>query len=510
VNKEEILIKGFAKGALVTAFILSMLAACAREQRGVILGKEPVRKIFKVEDNVDALGVWAQQKVRAGVLIHVDPSDDMAIFPQSHAQSMKNAAEHLKRGNTRILNNIRPAVEKGGVVNIGAMAGFFKRVVWVMPTEPSRSSISLGDVKRFLVERRGYNASVIGELRQVGGRVEGKLAGVPVTITSIDSLVATDESAVVDIDLSYFVAKKALDPGYRTGTAATVAFLRKLASKGIRATVVTINLSNQNKICPMDIRFLGGLITEALSDPESLKGELPEKWRLMSEAEDLLVKKQYDGAEAVYEKLVSEYPDDAGLHFALAVTRGFMEKGIEAREELLEAMSLDGGYLSGFFQLARVLAAQDKIKAGEEILDTPYLKKILSDVEFRYQKGIFYMVGHRPFDALTYLSKVAMIRPDDFSLQSILYGLYREVGNDHMAVLSLEKLRKIDNARVIREMPWVYKVLGELYEKTDVYGNAADMYRIFLQIAPEDTSAPRIRERLEMLEAMMKRASQKL
>jgi len=113
------------------------------------------------------------------------------------------------------------------------------------------------------------------------------------------------------------------------------------------------------------------------------------------------------------------------------------------------------------------------------------------------------MVGKRPFDALTYLSRVATVRPDDFSLQSILYGLYREVGNDRMAVLSLEKMRKIDNARVIREMPWVYKVLGELYEKTYVYGNAADMYRIFLQIAPNDTSATRIRKRLERLEKMM-------
>lgn len=496
--------KRFATGALIITAALAVLVSCSKREKGVILGKEPLERVFKIEDNVDALAVWAQEKAKAAYLIHIDPSDDIAVFPVSHAESMKNAAMHLKRGNTAILRDIRPVVERGGVLNIGRMAGFFKEVIWVMPTGTLSSSIKLEDVKRFLVERRGYHEAALGELRQVGGRVEGKLAGIPITITSLDSLVAPPEPAIVDIDLAYFVATKAISPGFRTGTASTVAFLKELSSKGIRSSLVTINLSNSNKICPMDLRFLGALITDALSHPEKLKGENPEKWRLMAQAEDHLVKKDYKEAEATYSRLTEEYPNDAGLHFALAVTKGFMEKGIESREELLKAMQIDGGYLSGFFQLARVLAAQDKIKTGEEILETPYLVKILSDVERNYQKGIFYMVGHRPFDALTYLSKVAQIRPDDFSLQSLLYGLYREVGNDRMAVLSLEKLRKIDNARVIREMPWVYKVLGELYDKTKVYGNAADMYRIYLQIAPNDTSAARLKKRIAEIEEMLK------
>jgi len=314
-----------------------MVVSCGGKQNTVILGEEPLERIFRVEDNVDALGVWSRQKVRADVLIHIDPSEDMTIFPQSHAQSMRNAAEHLKRGNTGILKDIRPVVERGGVVNIGVMAGFFKRVIWVVPTESSRSSVALEEIVRFLNERRGYHVAALGGFKQVGGRVEGRLGGIQLTITSLDSLVAPEGPAVVDIDLSYFVAEKALNPGYRTGTATTVEFCKKLASKKINTTLMTVNLSNQNKICPMDIRFLGALIDEAFRKPEMLKRELPEKWRLMMEAEDFLVDKEYEKAEATYEKLISLYPEDAGIHFALAVTRGFMEKGVESREELLKA-----------------------------------------------------------------------------------------------------------------------------------------------------------------------------
>jgi len=130
-----------------------MVVSCGGKQSTAMLGEEPIEKVFRVEDNVDQLGVWSRQKVRADVLIHIDPSEDMTIFPESHAQSMRNAAEHLKRGNTSILKDIRPVVERGGVVNIGVMAGFFKRVIWVVPTESSRSSVTLEEIVRFLLRR---------------------------------------------------------------------------------------------------------------------------------------------------------------------------------------------------------------------------------------------------------------------------------------------------------------------------------------------------------------------
>jgi hypothetical protein len=482
-------------GALGALLVAALGAGCGG---GSVVGKAPVKKVIKVDNNVDALRAWAANNARASVLVHIDPSDDMTLFPTGRMKEMENAAGHLRRRNVKVLEEIGPLIESGGTVSLGYMAGMYKRVIWVIPTIRPVGEDPVEVYKNFLITRRRYPAAAVADFKAEGKFITGTIAGVPLTITRLADLkLAEGENAIVDIDLSYFPAMKLADRSYRTGTKSLLEFIRELGKRNVKAKIVTVNLSNQNNQVPMDLRFYGDVIREALAKPGALVPPPPPKWRSMIQAEDSLGAKRYASAAAIYDDIIGTAKNDAGLYFSLAIARGLEDKGSECRAALLEAYGLDSEYLKGFFQLARVLADAGKLDAGFAILDTPELAKIIAPVELDYQRGLFLYTAHKPFDAAAYLGRVAQQRPKDFGLYTILFRAHREAGNDQGQIGALQRLISIDNGRVRREMPWVYADLGQLYDRNNYWVNASQMYEKYMQVYPDDSLSKVFRKRID-------------
>ena len=488
----------FASPAALGALLIGICCSGCGGGGGVVVGKEPFSKVVEVENNVDALRAWAEAGTRASVLVHIDPSEEMAVIPAHLTEDMENAAGHLKRRNGKALEEIAPMIERGGTINLGYMAGIYKRVIWVIPTLRPVGDDPVDAYKNYLIEQRKYPEAAIGDLKSEGKFITGTVAGVPITITRLaDLALAEGEDAIVDIDLSFFPAMKLASPSYRVGTRSFLEFVRDLGKRNVRAKLVTVNHSNLSNQVPMDLRFGGDVIREALAKPDAAIAPLPAKWQGMIQAEDSLGAKRYASAAAIYEDIIRAEKRDAGLYFSLAVARGFENKGAECRAALIAAYRLDSEYLKGFFQLARVLAAADKLEAGLEILDMKELATIAAPVEMDYQRGMFFYTAHRPFDAATYLTNVAQQRPKDFGLFTILFRAHREAGNDKGQIFALRKLVGIDEGRVRRDMPWVFADLGDLYEKDNLRGNAAEMYEKYLKARPDDSLSAVLKKRIE-------------
>ncbi len=483
---------------VITCLVLALpLFGCGGGREAVVVGIEPIKDVAKAENNAQSLRAWVVNKARADVLVHIDTSDDMAIFRGELRESVENAADHLKRRNVDVIDRIAPFLENGGFINLGYLAGLYKRVIWVVPLKTSIGEAQFEGLKNFLMFRRGFQQSDLDDLAFTGTSVEGTLAGVPLTVTSLNDLTLGDETAILDIDLSYFMGLKAQDPAQQVGTRSLLEFLRTVKDKHLRSSFVSVVLSTQSQIVPMDMRFFGDIIREALSDPANLGDRPPEKWSTMIAAEDSLVSGRYGGAEDLYELLVRNHPHDPGLRFTLAITQGYMEKGKQCRQEILAAYRLDEEYIRGFFQLANVLAVKGKVSAGLEILETPELATLVTSVDIDYGKGGFYLNAGRPGDALRYLEKAARVRPNDFFLHSLIYRANRAVGDEKGMIASLEKLLKIDEERFDVEMPWAYKELGDVYEGEKLYGNAAEMYERYLKIVQDDSNAAVLHEKIK-------------
>jgi tetratricopeptide (TPR) repeat protein len=484
-------------GAAAALLVAALLAGCGKGG-GPVAGKDPVKNVIEVESNVDALRAWSESNARASVLVHIDPSDDMAIFPAHMMKDMENIAGHLKRRNAEPLAESGALIERGGTVSLGYMAGMYRRVIWVIPTFRSVGKDPVDVYKNFLIKQRRYPPEAVSDFKADGKFITGTIAGVPLTIASLADLeLAEGENAIVDIDLSYFPALKLANQSYRAGTKSVLEFVRELAKRNVRTKIVTVNLSNLNNQVPMDLRYYGDVIREALAKPSDAVPPYTAKWLGMIQAEDSLGAKRYASAAALYEDVIRTVKDDAGLYFSLAIARGLENKGPECRAALLEAYRLDNAYLKGFFQLARVLADAGALDAGFEILDTPELANIVAPAELDYQRGVFLYTAHKPFDAIAYLSNAARQRPQDFGLYTILFRAHREAGNDQGQIASLRKLILIDENRVRREMPWVFADLGQLYENTGARVNARQMYDRYIQAQPDDSLSKVFKKRIE-------------
>jgi tetratricopeptide (TPR) repeat protein len=481
--------------AAVPAVVTALAVAAGCGQKSYVLLEQPLRDVVKTESNSQALMAWADAQARADILIHVDGSDDLAIFPAPLHETMKNTADHLERGNSAVVNKIATIIENGGTVNIGMEAGMYKRVIWVIPSPGSVTDHPLENFKQVLVLKRGYHPQELMDLTVSGKHIKGMIAGVPLTVTSLEDLDTAGETALLDIDLSYFTGLQAISTDYRPGTASLLDFLRVLKSKKIPAVMATIN---RDMAAPLDVRYYADVIEEVLADPSLLEEPVPEKYNVMIQAEKALSAGQYGEAESLYAGLVEAHPDDAALHFSHALALGFLDKGEECRDAMLMAFSIDASYMRGFFQLARVLGASGHINSGEALLKTSDLEKTLPKDEMKYQWGLFYMQAGLYQDAVEKLVDVAAKRRKDFAVKTVLYRAYAELGETRRMYSVLEDLVELDSERVGRDMPWAFRKLGDLAYDLHLDPVAADWYEQYLALVPDDPGAARMRELIEV------------
>lgn len=455
--------------------------------------REPTGSVVRVETNVQALQAWAGAKARADVLVHIDAVDDLAVFPPALAPSMKNAGDHLSRGTVSVLDPLAPMLENGGTVNLGHAAGLYGRVIWVVPAAGSVADAPVENLREVLAARRGYDPEDLADLRIAGTGAEGTIGGVPLTITTLDDLEAAPGRAILDIDLGWFDARRGQDPSYRPGTASLLNVLRVLGRKEIPVAYATITLNSPRQSIPLDIRYYGDIIEEILASPERITGPLPPLYADMIQAEEALTAGRYGEARTLYAELAARRPDMAGLFFSLGLVEGFLGHPEPSRAALLEAYRLDQAYLPGFFQLARVLAGMDRVETGEHLLATPDLIHLVPDVEMNNQRGFFYLAAGRPYDAITWLERVAAARDDDFAVRTVLRQAYEQTGDRAKEMRVLGELVSIDAGRVDRDMPWVRRRLGDLSLAAGDTATAAREYRRYLELIPEDEDAPRLR-----------------
>ena len=101
------------------AIVASAVAGCGDAP---VVGKQPMKRAYAVENNVDGLTVWTDTKARADVLIHIDSADDIDLFPQSRLDSIESAAKRIRRGDVNAVITISPFIERGGTFTLSTLS----------------------------------------------------------------------------------------------------------------------------------------------------------------------------------------------------------------------------------------------------------------------------------------------------------------------------------------------------------------------------------------------------
>jgi hypothetical protein len=487
---------------ILCAGAAAALSGCAKPNAPVIAGREPLKKVFKVETNVGMLEAWTTNRAKAETLVLIDPSDEMAVFPPDIMQDITNAAGHLKQGHTQVIGIVGPWVEAGGTVNLGYMAGMFKRVIWVVPSKEAVGKTPIDNYVSYLQSRRGFPPAALKDFKAAGDYITGSITGVPVTITRLADLsLEKGSSAIIAINLSYFTSLKTTDPSYMTGTKSLVAFLRALRDKNIPTPIVTVNLASKSGLVGLDIRFFGDVIREALIDPRTIGDVLPEKSQTMIQAEDSLAARKYDSAADIYSKLAEGYSNDPGLRFSLAFAEGLAGKGKDALSAVLAAYGADKEYRPGFFQLAKVLGANGRVDAGLAILNSSELAVIFPKDAIDYEKGLFYYAAGRPKEAIGYLLPAAAQRSTDFNLLLIIIQTQKALGDVNGELAALKSLIALNEEKVKWEDPWAFAELGRIEEKKDSLETASLMYEKYIGAVPQDSLGASFQKKIDAWKA---------
>ena len=484
------------KFRVVSLACVLLLFGCGAEEEPRIACVDPLARVIQVENELEAIKTWATSGQKADLLLRFDASDDTEIVHPTLAQSMKNAADHLKKGNTDVLDQVAPLLETSGVVALGRAAGLYKRVVWVLPVFTSIGNLPLDGFKSCLVTKRGFSPQELTDLTQDGKYITGTLGGVPLTVTNLEDLSLEGETALIDIDLSFFTGIPGAAIGYGPGTALALEFLRALRLKQVETRLVTVTLSNTTRVVPIEFRYMGAVLSEALEDPTALGQSPPVKLTISAEAERAMFEERTAAADSIYRVLVEANPLVSGFHYSLAMTSGLLRNAEDCAAHLDEAYRLDPVYAQGLFQIANMLAANGNLSTAEELLSRSAVREAFKDNELSYGTGVMYVMAAAPDRALPFLQDAARFDQDDFRLQNIIYRTSRDAGDDEGMIGALEKIHEIDSETVNQHMPWVYRELGILYERRGSRQQAGRMYRQYLEAVPSDSTAVELRAKI--------------
>jgi len=216
---------------------------------------------------------------------------------------------------------------------------------------------------------------------------------------------------------------------------------QKLAGDGMRTDEVALGLG-------MSILMV---------QPEALPAEnTPGRTVILriGQAEALFAGGKFDGAQEIYSKLVEDYPDYPGLHFAYGRFLLDFHKNDEAIAELQAELRNNPNHVLSLLELAATRATENPAEAAE------YAKKAVALAPRlpigHYLLGQFYADAGNAEAALPELEFAKRYMPDDPKVYFALGKAYTKLGRKEEAAKARAEFRRLQAKQEKESGPTVY------------------------------------------------------
>lgn len=356
------------------------------------LFQEPIR-VARGELPSDALITWREYRDDKPILVLL--SNDPFLQPLSlalHEASMAlinegGASEFKEKAS---LNRPDPVLLPSMALSAALEAGFFSKVVWVLPLNEKSDNFSLPDAIAKLHKIGAISAAEAQTFREVNGEYSGLIGGIPFQVASPSNLPRLDGPTLIHIDLSYF------DPLYKNEISTPlfpviVRSLEALKKQKWKATAVTLSLSNVNANIALDVRFLGAIVERLFHTPEALVNPPLPNWQRKF---DILYLNNFFQPEKILDialEMEKSAPHIADVQFTLYQAYLANKKREQALEHLAKTVQLDSVYALEYVNLAatarengRPTEAVKMLKlAGQTFPDDPFLRLDLAEALFQ-------------------------------------------------------------------------------------------------------------------------------
>jgi hypothetical protein len=250
-----------------------------------LIGKEPIERIFLIDNHNLAFSVWQKEKVRNKVLIHIDAHLDFGWIPDKKLYkillSKSLGEESLPSGRKPLWlqdeTGIMKAVNTGNYLYAALKDGMIKELYWVVPDEiwdrPEERSIIKKIFEQILEKDRQEKAARILSREN---RMATTICGRKFTACKLANLPIINQGVLLDIDLDFFIVNSRLEERDGITTVNKKPWIRPselitfLKNKRIKTDCVTISYSVSEGFTPLEYKYLGGQVADLLRNPEGI------------------------------------------------------------------------------------------------------------------------------------------------------------------------------------------------------------------------------------------------
>lgn len=400
-----------------------------------------------MEDHCDAYVFWKQHGVTGRTCVHVDAHLDVseAGLSQATLEALAKAktpeeieahrvSNYLPWGGFHCGNYLYPALREGLVT----------RLIWVVPPSLlTRDPVewARGELQNWV----DLKQDEFRDLKLVDGRVEGHVAGRPLTICTWDRLPRLEETVLLDIDADYFL--DARDRIWQTP------YELKL---DCRYDLLTVAYSVNGGYTPLEHRWLGPATLEVFTSDRTRSLEDARRHfadgsqpRAINTGSLHFRREEWDQARAAFLEAVPEQGQLAQYLLALTDSRaGLREEAIDRFEELLDDGRLspkERAYVS--FLMARDLQRSQRVSEAS----AAFAKALEAEPDnpvYLHHAALALLDGGWVEEGTRKLRKAIRLMPDRLAALELHYELFKVYKQQGQIGLMQSELRALSQKDV--------------------------------------------------------------
>lgn len=317
-----------------------------------------------------ALPAWRVYAQHKPVLVLF--SNDPFLYPVPaplHAQTMELVRNgDLKQIKVRAVDiTPDPLLLHRMAVDAALKAGFFSKLVWVLPNEGDKPLLPLEAFKQKMVDSGIATSEEAKSFALQGGTYSGVLRGIPISACGINAIPQQKAPAWVHFDLSFF------KPLYRNEVSTPLyplifGVMKQIRTAHIPCVSASVSYSNLGGAIALKVRFIGQDLAHLIKNPDALDGGLPELQ--IRRAQNLYLEQfmKKDDILKNCQTMNKLAPDNASVKFDLYNAYREIKKGNMALESLRQAVVIDQMYAYEYIFLAETALNKGRPDAALEML----------------------------------------------------------------------------------------------------------------------------------------------
>ncbi|SDM95618.1 hypothetical protein SAMN05660860_03462 [Geoalkalibacter ferrihydriticus] len=293
------------------------------------------------------------------VLISQDPF--LQLIPESRHEAAatlvrNGSAEELRRHAAP--DRPDPHLLPSQVLRAALDAGFFSRVIWILPTKESPQTLDVEIFRRQLFDSGLLDEQEVQTLAADPRGFRLTLAGIPLEAVVPGHFPEISGPVALHVDLGFFQAL------YRNEVKSPVfelmrETLSELPMEDLDLRAATLSMGQGEGRVSVDMRFLGHRLARIFTEPGMLTRPQPRAWHEHGDILYLATFLEMDRVLETAREAAARWTDDAPLQFELYRALRTRRAGSEALEALARTVALDPGYAVEYLNLAALARTRE-------------------------------------------------------------------------------------------------------------------------------------------------------